>query len=588
MDLFRETRCLFCEESITYRVGELVNLETHLTITHEVTNNQTFALYILFLNNEEIKEMKRRLEPRMRDLRSEIVQNLPSDWRPEISEQKDLDEIQARLMEQMTDSDGEEKDHYDEQEDDLNDHNDETNKVSDRNTRRKITNDAKDHNYDGEYGDVKDDDDETNKNSDINTRRKIKNESGIDKDDNVDKAGGNLTASKVEETEKLSKINLVERFEQLLQCKLCYTKWDTKDALERHKEVVHREDQRELAITFFTVSDLVYPCEDCPVRFISENILNRHRNSHHNIPRQSLTVTCDVCRKVMKYHSMKDHLKTHTEEKNYSCKLCYTTFKLERYLNQHQRKFHRDHAEYFNRDIEEADLKFDCRTCDKKFVTKDILEHHQAKAHSLTEQSGKSSKVSLKCFFCEETFNNGADRNKHCFDVHGKKDELVGDTHIKCMVCQKIVGKRKISEHKLRHVQVDRFHCVLCYTSFSSQSNRRQHIIKIHNSDEEQQFLNSDRSTDKLEYECHRCSLKFLTEKLLGSHLSKCSGKTKKKKLKGFKIKKEPVSIKIKVEPVSSVQKCRLCYRNFTSRSNNIDLISKFFKLVKVPWFCDY
>ena len=114
MDQFRETRCLFCEESITYRVGELVNLETHLTITHEVTSNQTFALYILFLNNEEIKEMKRRLEPRMRDLRSEIVQNLPSEWRPEISEQKDPDEIQARLMEQMTDSDGEEKDHYDE------------------------------------------------------------------------------------------------------------------------------------------------------------------------------------------------------------------------------------------------------------------------------------------------------------------------------------------------------------------------------------------------------------------------------------------------------------------------------------------
>ena len=167
MDLFRETRCLFCEESITYRVGELVNLETHLTITHEVTSNQTFALYILFLNNEEIKEMKRRLEPRMRDLRSEIVQNLPSEWRPEISEQKDLDEIQARLMEQMTDSDGEEKDHYDDQEDDLNDHNDETNKVSDRNTRREVTTDAKDHNYDGEYGDVKDHDNETNKNCDI-------------------------------------------------------------------------------------------------------------------------------------------------------------------------------------------------------------------------------------------------------------------------------------------------------------------------------------------------------------------------------------------------------------------------------------
>ena len=557
MDLFRETRCLFCEESITYRFGELVNLETHLTITHEVTSNQTFALYILFLNNEEIKEMKRRLEPRMRDLRSEIVQNLPSEWRPEISEQKDLDEIQARLMEQMTDSDGEEKDHYDEQEDDLNDHNDETNKVSDRNTRRKITNDAKDHNYDGEYGDVKDHDDETNKNSDINTRRKIKNESGIDRDDNVDQAGGNLTASKVEETEKLSKINLVERFEQLLQCKLCYTKWDTKDALERHKEVVHREDQRELAITFFTVSDLVYPCEDCPVRFISENILNRHRNSHHNVSRQSLTATCEVCSKVVKYYNLKDHLATHSLERNFSCKLCYRTFRKGTYLNVHQSNIHKDHAEFLNRDIKEEDLKFDCRSCDKKFVTKDILEYHQTKAH--TVRSEKSSKVSLKCFFCKETFRSGGERNRHCYDAHGKRDEPVGEKHVKCMVCQKVLAKKNLSEHRFRHIRDRKYECALCYSHFSTSTSRRIHIKNIHNSEQEQNYLASERSPDQLIHECQQCSLKFLTEKILLNHRGKCHRKTQNIKRKGLKIKKEPVFVS---------KKCKLCYRKFVSTRN--------------------
>ena len=361
----------------------------------------------------------------------------------------------------------------------------------------------------------------------------------------------------------MNTINLAERFEEYLQCKLCYKKFGSKEALEKHKEVGHREDQRELAITFFTLQDLVYPCEACPVKFISENLLNKHKKTEHNAPLHSLSSSCQECGKRVKYHGMKEHLKTHSKEKNFSCQLCYRTFRLEKYLWAHQKKIHQDHAEYLNRDITVEDLKFDCDSCDMKFVMKDILEYHQAKAHS--EQPERSFKVSLKCFFCEETFSNGGDRNKHCYNVHGKKDEPVGEK-IRCMVCQKIIGKSHISEHKLRHTRVEKYQCILCYTDFSTNSNRKIHARKCHNSEEELKFLKlkeAERSPDLLKYDCQDCSLKFLNDKLLKNH-QKTHGKNMK--LKGFKVKKEP--LKIKVEPIISIPRCTLCYRKFSSKRN--------------------
>ena len=57
MEKRREKICLFCLDVISYRNGDLTNLETHLRITHEVKENACIALSVLFLSTEELDEL---------------------------------------------------------------------------------------------------------------------------------------------------------------------------------------------------------------------------------------------------------------------------------------------------------------------------------------------------------------------------------------------------------------------------------------------------------------------------------------------------------------------------------------------------
>ena len=104
--VFREKRCLFCQEMITHRPGELINLQTHLRITHEISHHEDFALHVLFLNIQEIEEMQRRLEPRLEEFRSEKDENVSDKRR----EEKELKDIQASLMGEMENSDSDDCD----------------------------------------------------------------------------------------------------------------------------------------------------------------------------------------------------------------------------------------------------------------------------------------------------------------------------------------------------------------------------------------------------------------------------------------------------------------------------------------------
>ena len=69
MEKRREKICLFCLDVISYRNGDLANLETHLKITHEMKENLSMGLSVLFLSTEELDELQTRLEPRMLSVR---------------------------------------------------------------------------------------------------------------------------------------------------------------------------------------------------------------------------------------------------------------------------------------------------------------------------------------------------------------------------------------------------------------------------------------------------------------------------------------------------------------------------------------
>ena len=341
---------------------------------------------------------------------------------------------------------------------------------------------------------------------------------------------------KTEQSEEkdINKINLAAKFKSFNQCKLCYQKCDNKESLKRHEEVVHKDDVEELSRTCFYLADLKFPCDKCKgVKFLTERVLMGHKRMQHG----DNSMACPVCQKVVKHrYNLKKHLKSHKikGQKGPQCKLCYKRFKLAHFLQSHQVSVHADDAEFLNKDITEEDKKYPCNSCELRFVSEACMKLH-SKGHSL---------VQLKCFFCEDRFSCGNDRNKHCLKIHGKQDEPVGSKKVKCMICTKVVSRKVLQCHRRTHTSLRIEECILCYTKFKYKSSVRKHIKLFHDTEEEMQFLENGKGT--LDYECEVCKLKFLTSKLLLNHRNQCQINQKKQK-PNYSSKK-------------TKSRCKLCY----------------------------
>ena len=246
-------------------------------------------------------------------------------------------------------------------------------------------------------------------------------------------------------------MNLVDKFREAKQCKLCYSKCSSDAYLKRHEENVHKAHQTELALTKITLNDLKFACDWCPgVKFLSESILIVHAKIQH--------------RKNLKL---------------------------------------------------------------KKTLT-----------------------IILKCFFCEEKFINGRKRIQHCLKIHGKKDEQVDETSIKCMVCNQIVKSDNIKNHRAvyHNIHSRRGKCNLCHKTFFD--------VKIHNRrahKKEKAIFSKEITEGDLKFECKKCKNKFLSQKILRTHLNHHN-------YKDLEILKTTC-----FDKDTSTYKCCLCFTNIPS-----------------------
>ena len=135
-------------------------------------------------------------------------------------------------------------------------------------------------------------------------------------------------------------------------------------------------------------------------RYLTENLLNKHHSMMHKSAVES-KVKCKICEKTISGRKMKMHMQTHGE-KRYECKLCYTKFALRGYLRQHCNKTHKDDQELLSREITENDLQFPCKenNCEKKFVTKKILDWHKTHIHTKPTSTATSVLRSSPPHFC--------------------------------------------------------------------------------------------------------------------------------------------------------------------------------------------
>ena len=353
---------------------------------------------------------------------------------------------------------------------------------------------------------------------------------------------------------------------KVYECCLCYSVYNKFHGLCDHVFAYHKDD-----LDYFKTppqeSDLRYQCPECELKFVSTNASIYHRIKTHypvtnlgctlcdsqyknsvgafshrfkvhgkelesfslNLNEIERQLDCDSCHQKfytagsLENHSMRVHYKKKSSkkkklkrsasvnvEKDKKCHLCYASFSRNRALKEHKSTVHKNEVHLLSKELSPYDLKFCCSGCDLRFVSKISLNHHTSKSHE----------ESYKCFFCTDILNGRQNFIDHCFNIHQKRDEFVGNNQVKCMVCSKVMKKDGLSAHRKIHTSIESHQCVLCYESFKIKSYLNVHIKTIHSSAVEREFLN-DVDASKLKFNCINCDNKFLTESLLEKHVGK-------------------------------------------------------------------
>ena len=242
---------------------------------------------------------------------------------------------------------------------------------------------------------------------------------------------------------------------------------------------------------------------------------------------------CDQCGKIARdKHRLKDHMKIHSDEREFACEQCTKRFKGIRALREHIKA----HDGIFDKECPDCDMKFvsstalqshiirkhtpgysfSCDQCGKEFRMKGQLKNH------MTLHTGEKP---YKCREgCDTTFRTASIRKDH----ERQHLEAGEDIQYKCDQCGKIVkDKHKLKDHMKIHSNKKEFACEQCSKRFKGSRALKEHI-KAH-----------DGIFDK---ECPDCDMKFVASSSLNAHIRRkhtsgygfsCDQCTKEFKTKG-------------------------------------------------------
>merc|ERR1719318_1750166 len=174
-----------------------------------------------------------------------------------------------------------------------------------------------------------------------------------------------------------------------LNCKLCYVALKNTSDLEKHNTKIHKAEMGLLKKDI-DESMLLFKCNDCDKKFITE--------------------------KLMCYHARYQH-KGLQEAQSY-CRLCYVDFKTSPYFKAHKLNIHKSQQELnaFTGELKWETLSFMCKYCDEWFLTENILRYHYTYSHRKERQDD------IQCDHCNKVFkwNYGRKRlvEKHMQVVH--------------------------------------------------------------------------------------------------------------------------------------------------------------------------
>lgn len=201
---------------------------------------------------------------------------------------------------------------------------------------------------------------------------------------------------------------------------------------------------------------------------------------------------CGVCGKsnILRREHLRNHMVTHSTERNQICDLCSCGFKTRSALRSHIIQVHSENFHY-------------CDICGMKGKTKSQMRVHMDAVHL-----AKRNRI---CHICGKSFKTSSSLATHMRNHSELKPEV-------CEVCGfSAINKGKMRRHMKSHTKERNYQCGICGKMFLYSYNVTAHIKHVHNR-EKRVTPSEERLT------CFLCNLKFPTVTKTNEHMKTMHG----------------------------------------------------------------
>ena len=215
-----------------------------------------------------------------------------------------------------------------------------------------------------------------------------------------------------------------------------------------------------------------HKCLHCEKEFDHKGHYNEHLKVHSDIREYQ----CDICSKSFKRAShLADHKKVHLP-KEFKC-YCGKEFTYKSNLTQHMKR-HDIIPKKAKR--EKKIVLVLCGLCFQK-IPMDLMDNHMATTHKPDIQDVPVDTIKPKQFYvcpndeCGKKFVSAYNCDQHYQAIHQKQ------RNYQCMTCKKTFGyKSALIRHSKLHKEALKIKCPLCLEVFTNLSTLTQHMTEKH------------------------------------------------------------------------------------------------------------